>query len=96
MLGAAHMVLWWVLIVLGIAVLAKWLLSSSRPGADGGALAILMERYARGEIEKEEYEQSSPLPAAMRCSAHRPARLPHRIRCPAIRRSRILAMRISA
>ena len=32
MLGAVHMVLWWVLIVLGIAVLVKWLVGSPRGG----------------------------------------------------------------
>ena len=59
-LGAAHMVLWWVLIILGIAVLAKWLFSSGRTerGATGGtALEILKERYARGEIGRDEFEQ---------------------------------------
>lgn len=61
------MLLWWVLIVLGIALIVKWLFrSGSRPGADdqGGragrgdrALAILRERYARGEIDKQEFEE---------------------------------------
>ena len=60
MLGAAHMVLWWVLIILGIAVLAKWLFRSSTPdgrATGGNALEILKERYARGEIGKDEFEQ---------------------------------------
>jgi len=57
--GVAHMLLWWVLIILGIVVLAKWLFGASsrrddRPG--NRALEILAERYARGEINKEEYE----------------------------------------
>lgn len=59
-LGAAHMLLWWVLIILGIAVLAKLLFgagSQDRHGAGGNALEILKERYARGEIGKEEFEQ---------------------------------------
>lgn len=58
--GAVHMVLWWVLIVLGIAVLAKWLFGSGtqeRRAAGSNALEILKERYARGEIGKDEYEQ---------------------------------------
>jgi len=54
--GLTHMLLWWVLLVLGIAVLAKWLLGSRREGGDR-ALDVLKERYARGEIGKEEYEQ---------------------------------------
>jgi len=58
MLGFAHMLLWWVLIILGIVVLAKWLFggASRRPGGDR-PLDILKERYARGEINKEEFEQ---------------------------------------
>ena len=55
MLGAAHMALWWILIILGIAVLAKWLIAGSRGGTR--ALDLLKERYARGEIDKEEFEQ---------------------------------------
>jgi putative membrane protein len=60
MLGAAHMVLWWILIVLGIAVLAKWLFASGmqhQRGPSGDALEIVKERYARGEIGKDEFEQ---------------------------------------
>ena len=59
--GTVHMLLWWVLIVLGIAVLAKWLFTSGRhdrgiAGADN-AVEILKQRYARGEIGKDEFEQ---------------------------------------
>jgi len=60
LIGAAHMLLWWVLIILGIAVLAKWLLSPGgreRGTGGGNALEILKERYARGEIGKDEFEQ---------------------------------------
>ena len=60
MLGAAHMVLWWVLIVLGIVVLAKWLFAGTPRGREPGgdrALEVLRERYARGEIEKKEFEE---------------------------------------
>lgn len=60
MLGGVQMVLWWVLIVLGIVVLAKWLFGSTGVGGRSGgqrALDILKERYARGEMNKEEFEQ---------------------------------------
>jgi putative membrane protein len=61
-LGVVHMVLWWVLIILGIVVLVKWLAvgfgpSRGGPAAESRALEVLKERYARGEIGKEEFEQ---------------------------------------
>jgi putative membrane protein len=53
-----HMVLWWFLIALGIAVLAKWLFGGGRHHTSGEdrALAILRERFARGEIDKAEFD----------------------------------------
>jgi putative membrane protein len=54
--GFVHMTLWWLLLVLAIAVLAKWLFSGARSGG-AQALELLRERYARGEISKEEFEQ---------------------------------------
>lgn len=54
--GALHMILWWVLVVLGIVVLAKWLLAGGRSSGPR-ALEILKERYARGDIDKETFEQ---------------------------------------
>ena len=56
--GILHMLLWWVLIILGIVVLARWVFGGApgrRPSEDR-ALAILRERYARGEIDKAEFE----------------------------------------
>lgn len=58
--GMLHMVLWWVLIVLGIVVLLKWLFGSptrAAPETGNRALEVLRERYARGEIESEEFEK---------------------------------------
>lgn len=59
-LGMVPMLLWWALIIMGIAVLAKWLFAgnrdSSHPGG-GQALEILKERYARGEIRNDEFER---------------------------------------
>lgn len=57
--GIVHMVLWWFLIILGIVVLAKWLFGGSGGGRAAGedrALAILRERYARGDIDKAEFD----------------------------------------
>ncbi|MFM9970420.1 MAG: SHOCT domain-containing protein [Burkholderiales bacterium] len=58
--GVMHMLLWLGLIVLGIAVLAKWLSGKSKwcshGPSDDRAVAILRERYARGEIAKDEFD----------------------------------------
>jgi putative membrane protein len=51
-------ILFWALIVLGAVALVKWLLPGQGPaGAGRGPLEILKERYARGEITREQYEQ---------------------------------------
>lgn len=59
--GWIFMVLWWVLIVVGVVALVKWMLTSSgtggRSGAGSRALEILKERYARGEIDDQEYQK---------------------------------------
>lgn len=60
-LGMIGMLLGWVLVILGIVLLAKWIFGGRRGGGEGASsgrsLEILKERYARGEIGKEEYEQ---------------------------------------
>jgi len=54
------MIVFWGLVILGIAALAKWLMQQFPGGSgprDKTPLQILQERYARGEIDREEYEQ---------------------------------------
>ncbi len=57
-LGFIFMLLFWGLVILGIAALIRLLMtSSSRGPRDKTPLEIVQERYARGEIDREEYEQ---------------------------------------
>lgn len=54
--GGVHMLAFWALVIAGIWLLARALTrpdSSKRPTP----LDILKERYARGEIDKADYEQ---------------------------------------
>ena len=55
------MLLFWVLVIGGIVLLVVWLFRQGQPAAatpgGRGALDILKERYARGEITREQYEQ---------------------------------------
>jgi putative membrane protein len=54
------MALFWVFVVAGAIALVRWLGTASNGRRDTQRqtpLEILQERYARGEIGKEEYEQ---------------------------------------
>jgi putative membrane protein len=55
-LGVVHMVLFWVLVILGIVVLARWL-AAGPSDEQPRAIDILKARYAKGEITREQFEQ---------------------------------------
>lgn len=55
------MMLFWVLIIAGVGLLVVWLFRQGQPAVgptgETRALDILRERYARGEINREEFER---------------------------------------
>ena len=61
--GGVFMMLLWILLIVGIVLLIVWLTRQSgvRNGkgnnSDETAMDILKKRYAKGEIDKEEFER---------------------------------------
>ena len=58
--GGPFMILVWIAIIVAIVLAAKSIFgdsSRSGPSAKKSALDMLKERYARGEIDKEEFER---------------------------------------
>ncbi|MCC6208288.1 MAG: SHOCT domain-containing protein [Gammaproteobacteria bacterium] len=55
------MLIFMILAILGVAVMAQWVMRGDRSGASQSVqktpLMILQERYARGEIQRDEYEE---------------------------------------
>ena len=58
--GRIFLIGFWVLFLVGLVFFIKWLIRSSGSGQVGGgssrALEILRERYARGELDRVEFE----------------------------------------
>lgn len=60
--GSLMMVIFWAVIIAAILLILRWLVGDSRRSdrhvaPRNNALEILRERFARGEIDKEEYEE---------------------------------------
>ena len=56
-LGGLWMVLWWVIIIVGIVALVRWISRTDSPRQNQGALEIIKERYARGEIDQQKFQK---------------------------------------
>lgn len=60
MIFPAYMWIFWILIIAGVVALVIWIIRQSGPAKTPDredALDILKKRYARGEIDKKEFEE---------------------------------------
>jgi len=60
--GGIFFLVFWILVIVGMVFLIRWLIHASKGHSEvrssgSRALEILKERYARGEIEKAEFEE---------------------------------------
>jgi putative membrane protein len=50
------MLVFWGVVIVGIVLGIRWLVSQGKESRSDSAFEILRQRYARGEINKEEFE----------------------------------------
>jgi len=56
-LGWILMILFWALLILGVVYLVKMIAGAKKGEPTENSLDILKKRYAKGEINKEEFEK---------------------------------------
>jgi putative membrane protein len=59
--GGIFMIIFWILILVGLVFVIRWLIQTTSKKGDGSsgesrAMDILKERYARGEIDKTQFD----------------------------------------
>jgi putative membrane protein len=50
------MILFWALVIAAVVLGIRWLIGQGKESRSDPALEILRQRYARGEIDKEEFD----------------------------------------
>ncbi|MCK4644893.1 MAG: SHOCT domain-containing protein [Candidatus Aminicenantes bacterium] len=59
-MGGGFMWIFWILVIVGLVFLIKWIVQSNKLAESGigdSSLEILKRRYVQGEIDKQEFEQ---------------------------------------
>ncbi len=55
--GMLLMALFWVALIVGVVLVVKWLMGQGGASREDSALDILNKRYARGVIDRHEFEE---------------------------------------